>query len=162
MKKVIFILICIITFAVTGCAKKVTGDEKIAEDFIKSQGYKITSRKGEVERYVLEKSKLKGITENLPYIGAWSVQKVEPDKYFGKEIIVYGFIVKNHPLQERDRNAKSGVRLFVMLEERKVIGGYSYPNAEVEGGLSSLEGKSLEEVTGLSYKQWAEDWNKKY
>lgn len=162
MKKIVFIFISIIIFTFVGCDKKVIGDEKTSEDYIKSKGYKITARSGEVERYLLEKSKLKGMTENIPYIQAWSLQNVEPEKYLGKEIIIYGFIVNNHPLQQYDINAKDGVKLFIMLNEGKVIGGYSYPNADVVGALSSLDGKTLEDVTGLSYQQWAENWKKKY
>lgn len=30
-------------------------------------------------------------------------------------------------------------------------GGDSYPNADVVGAFSSIDGKTLEEVTGLSY-----------
>ena len=33
--------------------------------------------------------------------------------YFGKEIIIYGFTVKNHPLQEIDSNAKNSVNVYV-------------------------------------------------
>lgn len=43
------------------------------------------------------------------------MQTVEPDKYFGKEIVVYGYTVKNHPMQKEDRNAKDGVNVYVML-----------------------------------------------
>lgn len=52
-----------------------------------------------------------------------------------------------------------------MLSEGKVIGGNSIPNTyEVLLGLAcySLDGKTLEEVTGLSYQQWDENWKKKY
>jgi hypothetical protein len=30
------------------------------------------------------------------------------------------------------------------------------------GGVYSLEGTTLGEVTGLSYQQWSENWKKKY
>jgi hypothetical protein len=49
-----------------------------------------------------------------------------------------------------------------MMAESKVIGGYSYPNAKIYGAISSLDGKTLEEVTGLSYQKWLESWAKKY
>jgi hypothetical protein len=168
MKKVLFILLGLMIFAFAGCARQfsvnanITGDEKAAEEVVKAQGYKITAYKGEVNKYILEKSNLYGSTETLPYQQSWGVQQVEPDRYFGKEIVIYGFTVKNHPLQQRDKNAKDGVNLYIMLSEGKVVGGYSYPNANVSGAYSSMDGKTLEEVTGLSFQQWQDTWKDKY
>jgi hypothetical protein len=164
MKRVLFILFVLMIFVFVGCTSQIeiTGDEKTAEDFIKAKGYTITARKGQIQKYVLEKNKLYGTTETIPYQQVWGVQEVEPDKYFGKEIIVYGFTVKNHPKQKEDKNAKDGVNVFVMLSEGKIIGGYSYPNADVVGAFNSLDGKTLEEVTGLSFQQWQDCWKKKY
>ena len=162
MRKLLLILIGLMLLSFVGCTPKVTGDEKTAEDFVKSQGYTVTARKGEIQKYILEKSKLYGRTETIPYQQAWGVQAVEPDKYFRKEIVIYGFTVKNHPLQKRDKNAKDGVNVYIMLSDGNVIGGYSYPNAEVVGAYSSLDGKTLEEVTGLSFQQWQDNWKKKY
>ncbi len=45
-----------------------------------------------------------------------------------------------------------------MISDSKVVGGYSYPNAHVLGSFSSLDGKTLEEVTGLSFQEWSENW----
>lgn len=162
MKKLLFIFFTLMTFVFSGCTPQITGDEKTAKDFIISKGYTITAQKGLIQKYVLEKNKLYGGTETIPYQQSWGVQTVEPDKYFGKEITVYGFTVKNHPMQKEDKNAKYGVNVYVMLSERNVIGGYSYPNADVVGAFSSLDGKTLEEVTGLSFQQWQENWKKKY
>lgn len=162
MRKLLFVLIGLILLTFVGCSEKVTGAEKIAEDYVKSQGYNITDRKGEIQKYTLEKSKLYGATETLLYQQMWAVQMVEPDKYFGKEIVIYGFTVKNHPMQKRDKNAKNGVNVYIMLSEGKVIGGYSYPNANVFGAYSSIDGKTLEEITGLSYQEWLDNWKKKY
>jgi hypothetical protein len=91
----------------------------------------------------------------------WSVQKVEPDKYFGKEITIYGFTVKNHPLEKNCKEAH-GANVYIMFLEGKIIGGFSYPNADVDGAYSSIDGKTLEEVTGLSFQQWSENWKNKY
>lgn len=162
MRRLLFVLIGLVLLAFAGCTQEVTGDEKTAEDFVKSKGYTITARKGEILRYVLEKSKLYGGTGTIPYQQAWGVQTVEPEKYFDKEIIIYGFTVKNHPIQKEDTNAKNGVNVYVMLSDGNVIGGYSYPNAKVSGAYSSLDGKTLEEVTGLSFQQWQDNWKKKY
>ncbi|MDR3682070.1 MAG: hypothetical protein P4L41_19015 [Flavipsychrobacter sp.] len=83
--------------------------------------------------------------------------------YFGKEITVYEFTVKNHPLEKIFKDSK-GTNVFIMLSEGKVIGGYSFPNADelLVGSVYSLDGKTLEEVTGLNYLQWSENWKNKY
>lgn len=161
MKKVIFAVITMFIILLTGCAKSATGDEKKAEDYVKAKGYRITSRDGQVHKYTLEKSRLYKGTKTIPYQQIWGVQNVEPDKYFGKEIIIYGFTVKNHPLEKIPKQSKD-TRLYIMLSEGEVIGGYSYPNADVSGSFYSLDGKTLEEVTGLTFKEWQESWKKKY
>jgi hypothetical protein len=161
MKKVLifFISIGLMLLIVMGCSKAAfSGDEITAEEFVKSQGYKINARKGEVQKYTLEKNKLIG-GMNIPYQQSWGVQKIEPDKYFGKEITVYGFTVSNHPLK---KIYKINTIVFIMLAEGKVIGGYAFPDAEMVGAYYSLDGKTLEELTGLSFKDWSENWSKKY
>ena len=145
-----------------GCTPNISGDEKTSEDFVKYQGYTIITRIGEIQKYTLEKSKLYGGTGTIPYQQIWGVQRVEPEKYFGKEIVVYGFTVKNHPMQKQNNNAKSGVNVYVMLSEGDVIGGYSLPNADVVGACNSIDGKTLKEVTGLSFKEWQNNWKDKY
>ena len=161
MKK-IFVIFMGLLIIFVGCSKKATSNENIAKEYVEDKGYKITESKGEIDRYTLEKSKLYGGLEASQYQQAWGVQTIDPDIYLGKEIIIYGFTVKNHPLQERDKNAENGVNVYVMLSDEEVIGGYSYPDADVVGGFSSFDGKSLEEVTGLSFQQWSENWKEKY
>lgn len=154
---IIFGLLLIILI---GCSKVGTGNEKTAEQYVEQQGYKVISQKGEVHKYTLEKSRLFGSTETVPYQQSWGVQNVEPDKYFGKEIKVYGFTVSNHPLEKRNK-AKTNV--YIMLAEGKIIGGYSLPDIDgLKGGVYSLDGKTLEEVTGLTFKEWSENWKRKY
>ncbi|WP_297423874.1 DUF4830 domain-containing protein [Clostridium sp.] len=137
MRKLLSVLIGLIIITFIGCTQNIIGDEKIAEDFVTSQGYTIIARKGEIQKYTLEKSKLYGGKGTIPYQKVWGAQTVEPEKYFGKEIVVYGFTVKNHPMERQDNNAKDGVNVYVMLSEGNVIGGYSYPNADVVGACSS-------------------------
>lgn len=144
-----------------GCSQGVTGDEKTAEDYVKSQGYDVTSSKGEVDKYTLEKSRLYGGTDTTQYQQAWGVQAADPDEYLGKVIVVYGFTVKNHPL-EKIYKQSNGTNIYIMLSEGKVIGGYSFPNGDVVGAFYSLDGKTSEEVTGLSFQQWQKNWKEKY
>ena len=163
MRKLLLSLLTLMIFVLCGYAAQNSGDEKKAEKFVKSQGYTVIAQNGEVEKYVLEKSKLYGGTETIPYRQTWSVQAVEPDKYFGKEITTYSFTVKNHPLEKLNKNYNM-VKVHIMLSEGNVIGGVSVPvsSEPLRGAAYSFDGKSLEEVTGLSYEQWQDNWKKKY
>lgn len=50
-----------------------------------------------------------------------------------------------------------------MLCKGRVIGGYSVPDiAGLLGAPYSLNGLTLEEVTGLSYQEWLRHWEMKY
>lgn len=167
MRKLLFVLIGFFLFTLVGCTKKTAGDENIAENYVKSLGYKVIAHNG-FNKYTLDKSKLYG-QGTMQYQSTWRVQKSEPEKYFGKEITVVEFIVKNHPLQKVNKLAKNSVCIGVMLSEEKVIGGFSYFNADDNGGklpsgtgVMAIDGRSLEEVTGLSYEKWQDNWEKKY
>lgn len=132
-------------------------DEKTAENYLENQGYKIITRRGKTSEYILEKNMLWGSSGN--YAEVWGVQRVEPDKYFGKQITGYNFIVKNNPL-EKIYNVNTNV--YVMVSGGQVIGGTSFPDGNFVGGCYSLDGKTLEEVTGLSFQQWCDNWKKRY
>lgn len=142
------------------CGAGVQGEEKTAEQFVEQQGYKVTSRMGEVHKYILDQSKLYGGTGTILYQQSWGVQTTEPDKYFGKEITLYGFTVSNHPLEQ---TYKAKTNVYVMLADGGVIGGYSFPDIEdLAGSVYSWDGKTLEEITGLTSKDWSENWKGKY
>jgi hypothetical protein len=159
MRNIILIsLIGILLLIFSGCSNEVTGDEKTAEEYVKMQGYNISSHKGIVQKYILDKGKLVG-SMSTPYQQMWGVQRVSPDNYLGKEITIYGFTISNHPLK-KTYNVTTNV--YILLTGGKVIGGYSFPNAIMAGGYYSLDGKTLEEVTGLSFKEWSDNWSKKY
>lgn len=151
-------MLSLLVFAICGCSST-SSDEKIAENYVKTKGYDIIEIKEKEYKYTLEKTKLYMSTENIPYINMWALQKVDPDRYFSKQISIYHFIVKNHPLE---KIYKVNTNIYIMICDGKVIGGASFPNERLSGSLYSLEGKTLEEVTGLSYGQWSEKWNEKY
>jgi hypothetical protein len=133
-------------------------NERAAEKLIKSKGYTVVTKKGELYRYTLDKEKLLLDTGNC-----WALQKINPEKYLGKEIIIYDFIVKNHPLSNYRDNVNKTVRIGVMTSEGKAIGGYSTPDIpDLLGGFYSLEGNTLEKVTGLSYSEQVAQWKRKY
>jgi hypothetical protein len=143
----------------TGCNKAVTGDQETAKAYVEKLGFKITAYRDQVYKYTIEN----GTMEDTLNQQIWGVQKIEPDKYFGKEISMYGFTVSNHPLG-KIYDLKTTVS--IMICDGKVIGGTSFPDGKGEqrllGAPYSLDGKTLEELTGLTYKEWKEKWHKKY
>ncbi|WP_282937897.1 hypothetical protein [Paenibacillus sp. RC67] len=144
---------------VTGCSKQISGDELTAEQYVKSQGYAVTARGGPIYSYQLDKSKLYGSPDSTPYMQMWGVQAEEPDRYFGQQITIYRFTVKQHPLE---RIYKKKTNVFIMMTGSRIIGGYSFPDAEVAGSVYSLDGRTLEEVTGMNFQDWMAMWKKKY
>lgn len=67
----ISVLIGLLFLVLSACGNGASDDEKNAEQYLKQYGYQITSRQGQVEKYILEKSKLSASTENIPYQQSW-------------------------------------------------------------------------------------------
>ena len=110
----------------------------MAESYVKSQDYKIIKNIGGVSSYSLNKEMLYNSIDSTINQQIWSVQKDDPDKYFGKQIKVYGFTVENHPL-EKIFNVSTNI--YIMICDGKIIGGYSFPNDDIDGAVYSLDGK---------------------
>lgn len=154
-----FVLVAFALFMLGCYQREVTGDERTAKEFIEGQGYRVNSQLGLLDQFKFSKSMLYG-QDTLIYRQIWGVQASEPERYFGRDISVYGFVVANHPL-EKQYNVKT--RLYIMLADGKVIGGYSFPDIEgLVGSVYSSDGKTLEEMTGLTYTEWREEWGRKY
>ncbi|GAA4872924.1 hypothetical protein GCM10023310_60760 [Paenibacillus vulneris] len=155
------LLLGLLLLLLAGCGEgpEASGDQLAAKEFVKSQGYTITSSGGPIYSYQLDRSLLYGSPESTPFRQMWAVQQEEPDKYFGHQITIYRFTVKQHPLE---RIYKKKTNVFIMMSKGKVIGGYSYPDMDAAGAVYSLDGRTLEELTGLSYTDWLEQWQKKY
>ncbi|MGF7030732.1 hypothetical protein J2T17_001638 [Paenibacillus mucilaginosus] len=67
--------------------------------------------------------------------------------------------MRDHPL-ERIYGLKTCV--YLMINGGKVIGGYAFPAGEgMAGAYYTLDGKTLEEVTGWTYPEWSERWEAK-
>ena len=140
----------------------INNDIKTAEKDIRDRGYVVVKTEGEIDKYTLDKNKIYGEISTTPYQQIWGLQNIDALEYFGNEITVYKFIVKNHPLEKQYSNSKNGIELYYMLSDGVIIGGYSYPNSNIAGSFSSLEGKSIEEVTGLTFNEWEKAWREKY
>lgn len=133
-----------------------TRGERLSKKYIKSKGYEIVSVNRNPIKERLSKEDLLS-SERQQHI--WMVQNQSPDYYFGKYIVHYGFIVKNHPM---DKFSPEGTGLWIMVCNNKIIGGYSFPKGLVGGTYHSIERLSGEEVTGMSLKNWLDEWVKKY
>jgi hypothetical protein len=158
MKKVSTIAVVIVAIVILLLIgyRIINNDKRLAENYVESKGYKIVKTLGEPKKEILSKKLLLGRGHQQ----IWMVQDKSPDKYLGKEIIHYGFIVKNHP-----RAASDGAFVWVMVSDNIVIGGYSQPysisNPPV-GGFYSIEGNSREAYSGKTFTEWVNEWVKKY
>ncbi|MFC4098121.1 hypothetical protein [Paenibacillus xanthanilyticus] len=162
--RTIRVIIGALALFIAGCADGAAGDERTAETYIEGHRYAVISREGLLNQYVLTREKLYGSgLESAMNMQTWGVQLVPPDAYIGKEVKEYGFTVNDHPLVDKYR---SHIQLVVLMSEGKVIGGTSFPVNEGSemriGAPFSVDGRTLEEVTGLSYEEWVASWNRKY
>ncbi|MDR5660036.1 hypothetical protein RH915_11095 [Serpentinicella sp. ANB-PHB4] len=167
MRRSIFVICFIVTsILITGCntssnsdaIEDITISEKIS-NYLLDKGYNIVLEEGKTEEYVLEKELL--LPEAIgPYAKIWMIQEIEPSDYFNKTIEEYKFIVKNHPLDHDEYIKNETTSVTVMVCEGKIIGGYSLHVSDdiLLGGFYSLEGKTLEEITGMNYTEWSDRW----
>jgi len=153
----IALIVIMLTATLSGCSKSASIVEKQTE-YLNDKGYNIVETKGISDNYILEKDILTEQPNNL----IWGVQTSEPQNYFGKTIDTYSYIVNNHKLD--DSGDKGETQLWLLICEEKIIGGYSFPNNSepLYGGIYSLEGMTLEEVVGMNFQTWSENWMDKY
>jgi len=126
--------------------------------FIEDKGYKVVADGTKTPDYILTKDDL----IKLPYMQYWGVQKVNPLNYTNKTIQTYRFIVTNHPLDTLIGNSKKQTIVFIMLGDNRVIGGYSIPDNSSVGSVYSIDGKTIEQLTGMQFIDWTSQWIKKY
>lgn len=162
----IFLLSILISQLIIGCSKEKIDikpsdlSTDIVASFITDLGYEIVDNKGKTTEYLLKKEMLL----YAPYQKQWGVQALSPDDYIDKNIEIYQLIVKNHLLDSLENNNKKQTVIYVMVADNEVIGGYSLPDYDIlhVGGVFSLMGLTLEEVTGGSFKDFQEQWRDKY
>lgn len=129
------------------------------QQFLIEKGYKIIKIEGKVDSYELKKDTLLG-----PHYGiVWGVQSIDLQNLMGKKIDTYGFVVKKHPLDSAIDNNKCQTKVWVLVDEDKVVGGYSLPDYDEPyyGGVYSMDGKTLEEITGEDFQTWSKKWVEK-
>ncbi len=161
MKKYI-IAFLLLAIALVGCSQTEKKEKTLSENgqaakvFLEEMGYEVE----EVDKEgTQELSKKDLLTKDAQQV--WAVQYKEPDEFLGKKIDTVGFTVKNHPLDDRYREGKTKVTVF--LVDGEVIGGWSYPIAStpLASPPYSLDGKTAEEVKG-DYFKWLDEIEGKY
>jgi len=127
-------------------------------EYLNTNNYDIVKSNGITETYILQKN----ILTEQPHNIIWGVQNLNPQDYLGKTIDVSSYLVSNHKLDSY--GDKGQTHLWLLICEEEIIGGYSFPNntETLYGGIYSLDGMTLEEITGLDFQTWSEDWMNKY
>ncbi|WP_202962863.1 hypothetical protein [Tumebacillus flagellatus] len=150
---------------VSGCSANPnnTEPENAIEKYLQDKGYQIISAEGKVDEYQITKEKL----TQMPYMVNWGLQSVDPTPFLGKNVQITKFIVKNHPLDQwttKGVKSKKQTELYIYEVDHQVIGGTSIPvvDENLDGGMWSLEGKTLEEVQGKEYPIWRKEWLEKW
>ena len=139
MKKLLILcsLLCL-----SGCSndektfENLTEDGEIAKAYLEEKGYEVVRYEGKSVLYFKEDEFETGSFEEK----FWSVQPVKPDAYYDKSLPYISFVVKNHPFDEQSK--KKQTLVYVLLHDKKVIGGTSFPDIKAGvGGFKSLHGK---------------------
>ena len=116
--------------------EKLTEEGEIAKAYLEEQGYEVVGYNGESALYFKESDFETGSFEEK----FWSVQPVKPDAYYDKSLPYISFVMENHPFDEQSK--KKQTLVYVLLHDKKVIGGTSFPDIKAGvGGVHSLEGK---------------------
>ncbi|CAH1225201.1 hypothetical protein PAECIP111893_05233 [Paenibacillus plantiphilus] len=163
MKLQVQLFVLSVLILLTGCladtATSIQVDDKtLAKQYVKEKyGYTIIADKEPVRTFIMDKKLL----NETQYQQLWSVQEKEPDAFIGKEIATYTFTVDNHPLEKQ---YGLDINVCVMVVEGEAIGGYSFPDTDelLFGGVNPIDGREFEEVKGLTFLEWREQWKKKY
>ncbi len=162
MKK-ITVIVSIITFMlvmVIGCGQK--NASSAIEKKITDLGYEIIAKEEDVETIEI-KSKAEEYKE-VSRAKFWDVQNLDIEKFEGKTITYHIYRVKNHPVEKNTEGAQA-TEIAIGTIDNEIVAGYSLPYLEGEiflGGVSSLTGETLEQVTGLSYEEWVTQWENEY
>lgn len=160
MKKItlpIFIM-ALVLFA--GCAQN-SLESKLREE-IKDMGYDIVEYDDEI--FTMEIMSKDQEYKEISKAIFWEVQEFALSKYEGKNVDYHIFRVKNHPIDQQQPGVKlTEIRLGVI--DGEIIGGFTSPYKKDElflGGPTAIDGRTLEELTGMTYIQWANQWSEEY
>ena len=166
------VLLSLFGLVLAGCNTSNTqaalSNEEKARAFVQTLGTTILTEEGEISRYTMNEEMLR----DLSYMQLCAVQDDNPEAYLDREIVTYGFIIDHHPLEQRyaaiyEENEYE-TYVMIMIVDGKVIGGGSVaksmkiPDLVIAGGYSAVDGRTMEEVSGMEYAEWFADWKAKY
>ncbi|SDY25752.1 hypothetical protein SAMN05421736_101792 [Evansella caseinilytica] len=110
---------------------ELSGDAYLAKEYIEEQGYEVVSFEGKRFTYTLTEELLK----ELPYRLYWNLPGNNPEKAMNKNVTVYTFIVRNHPLahyNDGEQTAAEETVIAIHVAENEVVAGTSSPIFEIE------------------------------
>ncbi|NBG87862.1 hypothetical protein [Isachenkonia alkalipeptolytica] len=163
----VLVLLALLGTMLMGCssinssrAMEIDQKEQAAEKLLEEKGYQVVSSGGKTEIYEVNRD----ILAHPHYALIWGIQKIDADRYIGKTVETYEFLVENHPLLLEVAEDVGRVRVWVLFCEDEVLGGYTFPDYDEPhyGGVYSLEGETLEEVTEMRFQAWRKNWEQKY
>ncbi|MFB9326773.1 hypothetical protein ACFFSY_12680 [Paenibacillus aurantiacus] len=134
-----------------GCSGGGAEGSPEATAYLESKGYQNVQQEGRVVRYVINGRLL----SQSPTMEQWGLQNVDPSAYFGQTIAIERYAATGSAIRE------GKVSVSVFMAGNKPVGGFVTVPGE-EGINYSLEGKTLEEVSGKSYEAWKQEWLARY
>lgn len=79
-------------------------------------------------------------------------------------ITIPGIIIRKALELNLQRWLLSFLRSHFYLLSGEVVGGYSFPDSDelLYGGVYAIDGRTMEDVKGLTYPEWIDQWTRKY
>ena len=160
MRRILLAIVALTMFIMAGCSQK--NLESKLRDEIKEMGYGIIEYDEEV--FTFEIKSKKDEYKNISRAIFWEIQEFDISNYEGKTIEYHIFRVSGHPVEKSVNNAESTeIRLGVI--DDVIVGGFSSPYKKGEtylGGPATIDGRSLEQLTDMTYEEWFNSWSEKY
>ena len=143
-----------------GCNQQ-TLESKLRDE-IKKMDYEVIEYEDEV--FTLEIKSKEEEYKAISRAKFWEMQEFDISNYEGKTIDYHIFRVAGHPIEKSVDNAESTeIRLGVI--DDVIVGGFSSPYKKGEiflGGIATIDGRSLEQLTDMTYLEWFKSWSDKY
>ncbi len=160
MRKILLTIVAITMLILVGCNQQ-TLESKLRDE-IKKMDYEVIEYEDEV--FTLEIKSKEEEYKDISRAKFWEMQEFDISNYEGKTIDYHIFRVAGHPIEKSVDNAESAeIRLGVI--DDVIVGGFSSPYKKGEiflGGIATIDGRSLEQLTDMTYLEWFKFWSDKY
>lgn len=160
MRKILLTIVAITMLILVGCNQQ-TLESKLRDE-IKKMDYEVIEYEDEV--FTLEIKSKEEEYKDISRAKFWEMQEFDISNYEGKTIDYHIFRVAGHPIEKSVDNAESTeIRLGVI--DDVIVGGFSSPYKKGEvflGGIATIDGRSLEQLTDMTYLEWFKSWSDKY